>query len=65
MGTDAPTTVTIPVRRTPYTPSIPHAQGHQGRLQLRTRTGKKKSGRELTQRVPSGAKPPPGTTQWT
>ena len=29
----------------------------------RTRTGRKKLGRQATQR-PSGARPPPGTTQW-
>src|SRR5215831_17129484 len=31
----------------------------------RTRTGRKKPGRQATQRVPSSEGPPPGTTQWT
>lgn len=30
-----------------------------------TRTGRKKPGRQATQRVPSSDGPPPGTTQWT
>lgn len=30
-----------------------------------TRTGRKKPGRQATQRVRSGEGPPPGTTQWT
>ena len=30
-----------------------------------TRTGRKKPGRQAIQRVPSGERPPPGTTQWT
>ena len=32
---------------------------------LRTRTGRKKSSRPATQRLPSGESPPPVTTQWT